>query len=203
MLQLNRITKHRAGLPVVRDLSLHVARGESVAVTASNDAALTAVIQVASTLSPPDSGTVLLDGIDGVRDPFRARQRVAYAPGAEMTLRPGIRARDLWRFACAGRVRGKSHTFGMHLQQTGIDLDAPVDRLGAAQRRLLAVAIALDSDLPIVLLENPCDGLDAEWTRRIEDWIVDVRSGGAAVLLTAVGAPAAAPWITRVVRLDS
>ena len=62
MIQLQDITKSFGPLPVLRGISLEVARGEVVSIVGPSGAGKTTLLQIMGTLDRPDTGTVVIDG---------------------------------------------------------------------------------------------------------------------------------------------
>ena len=64
MVAASHITKSYGSLPVLRDFSMSVRRGEVVCVTGASGSGKTTLLQVLGTLLPPDAGSVVIDGVD-------------------------------------------------------------------------------------------------------------------------------------------
>ena len=64
MVAASHITKSYGSLPVLRDFSMSVRRGEVVCVTGASGSGKTTLLQVLGTLLPPDGGSVVIDGVD-------------------------------------------------------------------------------------------------------------------------------------------
>ncbi len=75
MITVRNLTKKFGNLVAVDDVSFEVAGGEIFAFLGPNGAGKTTTIKILTTLLSPTSGTVILDGIDPVRDPTEARRR--------------------------------------------------------------------------------------------------------------------------------
>jgi ABC-type multidrug transport system ATPase subunit len=203
MLRLERIAKWRAGVPVLADVSLDVAAGECVAVTGP-PSSLAALMRVAGTLIPPDSGSVRIDGIDAVRDPYRARQRVAYVGPTAVPCVPGMRLGDLRNTANAGRgAIGNGVHYWAVLDHAGVDPSVRATRLPPAGQRALAIALALDTRAPVVLMDDPFSVLDDEWAARAIDWIAIAGQAGRAIVIAVDDVSRIEGRCTRVVCLAS
>ncbi|MBF8305882.1 MAG: transporter related [Acidobacteria bacterium] len=82
MLQTEELTKTYKGRKVVDDVSLEVSRGEVVGLLGPNGAGKTTTFHIMVGLTPPDTGRILLDGMDLTRMPMyqRARLGISYLP---------------------------------------------------------------------------------------------------------------------------
>src|SRR3954451_12202113 len=76
------LTKSFGGRTVVKGVNLQIASGEVVGLLGPNGAGKTTTFSMVVGLTPPDSGRVLLDGIDVTDDPMyvRARKGIGYLP---------------------------------------------------------------------------------------------------------------------------
>ncbi len=98
-LQATKINKSYKNRPVVRDVDLHVNRGEVVGLLGPNGAGKTTCFYLITGLVPVDSGTIEIDGHDVTRLPMyrRARMGVGYLPQEAsifrgMTVEENLRA---------------------------------------------------------------------------------------------------------------
>src|ERR687888_1532542 len=76
------LTKSYGGRTVVRGVSLEIASGEVIGLLGPNGAGKTTTFSMVVGLTAPDSGRVLLDGVDVTDDPMyvRARKGIGYLP---------------------------------------------------------------------------------------------------------------------------
>lgn len=153
--------------PVLRDVSLHIKRGEAVALLGPNGAGKTTCFYLITGLLNPDSGVLLLDGYDITRLPMyrRARLGIGYLP-QESSIFRGLNVEDNIR-AVLEMQHDLNHAeqerlleqllteFGIaHLRRT------PSPALSGGERRRLELARALATRPHFMLLDEPLAGID-------------------------------------------
>ena len=81
-LRVRGLRKSYRNRPVIRDVSVDLARGEVVALLGPNGSGKTTCFYCIAGLVPPDAGQVLIDGRDATRLPMfrRARMGIGYLP---------------------------------------------------------------------------------------------------------------------------
>jgi ATP-binding cassette, subfamily B, bacterial len=167
----------RPGERALQAVSLRVAAGERVALVGPSGAGKTTVFQLLLRFYDPQSGAVLLDGVDVRRaDPRAVRQRFAVVPQD-----PVIFAASVWENVRYGRpdataeeVRAACEAayateFLARLPQ---GFDTPLGergvKLSGGQRQRLAIARAVLAQRPILLLDEATSALDAESERMVQ-----------------------------------
>src|SRR6188474_967224 len=81
-LRTRDLTKSYSGRTVVKGVNVEIASGEVIGLLGANGAGKTTTFSMVVGLTAPDSGRVLLDGIDVTDDPMyvRARKGIGYLP---------------------------------------------------------------------------------------------------------------------------
>ncbi len=64
MIDIKNITKSFGSLQVLKGIDLHIEKGEVVSIVGPSGAGKTTLLQILGTLDKPDSGAVVVDGID-------------------------------------------------------------------------------------------------------------------------------------------
>src|SRR5574344_944253 len=64
MIDVKGITKSFGSLQVLKGIDLHINKGEIVSIVGPSGAGKTTLLQIIGTLDKPDSGTIVIDGVD-------------------------------------------------------------------------------------------------------------------------------------------
>jgi ATP-binding cassette subfamily B protein len=177
---LERVTfayPSRTADPALRALTLRVDAGERVALVGPSGAGKTTVFQLLLRFYDPQSGRVLVDGVDvRAADPSEVRSRFAVVPQEPVIFaasvwdnvrygRPGAsdaEVRDACDSAYATEFLNRlPQGFDTGLGERGV-------KLSGGQRQRLAIARAVLSQRPILLLDEATSALDAESERMVQ-----------------------------------
>lgn len=163
--------------PALKDFSLALLPGETVALVGPSGAGKSTVLQLLLRFYDPQQGRVLLDGVDiALADPAAVRARMALVP--QDTVLFGASARDNIRYGnpaasdaeieAAARA-AEAHDFIQQLPQ-GYDtyLGERGTRLSGGQRQRVAIARAILRNPSILLLDEATSALDAESERLVQ-----------------------------------
>lgn len=175
----------RAG-PVLDNLTLSIEPGEVVGVTGPSGAGKSTLLDLLLAWYPPDAGRVLVDGVD-LADLDRSawQARVAWVP-----QRPRLLAGTVTDNIRLGAPDASDAEVARAAEAAALDvaLDTDVGELGAGlstgQQRRVALARAVLLDRPLLLLDEPTEGVDADTEAAILDRLPDLLIGRTAVLVT-------------------
>jgi ABC-2 type transport system ATP-binding protein len=190
MLEVSGLTKSFLGRTVVEDVSFHVGAGEIVAFLGPNGAGKTTSMRMIAGILEPDSGTVLCGDYDMWRDRLSAQSLLGYLPeGAplygEMTTLAYL------GFMCETRAITKAQrteAIATAVARTSLEevLQRPIETLSKGFRRRVALAGAILHDPPILILDEPTDGLDPNQKRAARALIRSLSQGRAILISTHV-----------------
>ena len=188
LISANNLHKSFAGLHAVKGVTLQVNAGEVVGFLGPNGAGKTTTMRMLTGFLDPSEGSVLLDGFSLADDPLAAQKTFGYLPeGApaypEMTVRDYLqfiaRARGIARREIAGKideVAGRMHLRGV--------LDQVIETLSKGFKRRVGIAQAIIHDPPILIMDEPTDGLDPNQKHEVRELIRAMGSTKAIVLST-------------------
>ncbi len=189
-LKANNIRKWYAKRPVVRDVSLHVHRGEAVGLLGPNGAGKTTCFYMITGLIGTDYGSILLDGNDITSLPMyrRARLGIGYLPqeasifrglSVEQNILAVLEINEPAQDNCQAMLEELLGEFSLtHLRQ------APAMALSGGERRRVEIARALASRPSFILLDEPLAGIDPIAVAEIRLLVSHLKDRGIGVLIT-------------------
>ena len=184
-LETRELTKRyrRGRTPALEGVTLAVPRGAFVALVGPNGAGKSTLIRTFLGFERPTAGGAHVLGIDVRRDTTRALAQLGYvgqAPG----VYAGLTARD--QIALAAELRPGFDADGAlrRLADAGIPDDRPAGQLSGGQQAQLALALALGTRAPVLLLDEPLASLDPLARREFLGTVAAAVAGGTTVLLS-------------------
>lgn len=164
MIETDQLTRRYGPLIAVDALSIRAEPGQVLGLLGPNGAGKSTVMRMIAGFLTPTSGTARVCGHDVLREPLRAKRALGYLPeGApsygEMTVREFLifigRMRGLRRDD--GRRRFDAVVSGLQLERV---LEQTIETLSKGLRRRVGLAQAILHDPPVLMLDEPTDGLD-------------------------------------------
>lgn len=162
--------------------------GGVVAVVGANGAGKSSLLRLIATLLVPDSGRVVVDGIDTMVDPEEVRRRLGYL-SATTRLYPRLTGREVLNYvgglyglqgvALSRGVEQQTEAFGLHAF-----LDQRLDGLSTGQMQRINLARTLLADPPVLVLDEPTTGLDVLAARQVVEAVRSSRREGRLILLS-------------------
>ncbi|HEX7795388.1 MAG TPA: ABC transporter ATP-binding protein [Vicinamibacterales bacterium] len=186
-IQLERISKTYGSIGAVRDLSLEVQPGEIFGFLGLNGAGKTTSIRIILDLVRPTSGRACVFGIDCRKESLAARAQIGYLPGelgfygdmtGEATLNVLARLSD----GVIDRVRRGELLERMQLPSR--DLRRKVRDYSTGMKRKLGIVQAFQPDPPLLILDEPTEGLDPLMQDALYELLADTRRRGRTVFMS-------------------
>ena len=186
-IQLERISKTYGSIAAVRDLSLDVAPGEIFGFLGLNGAGKTTSIRILLDLVRPTSGRARVFGIDCHEQSQAARARIGYLPGelgfyGDMTGAATLDVLARLNDAVVDRVRRGELLERMQLASR--DLRRKVRDYSTGMKRKLGVVQAFQRDPPLLILDEPTEGLDPLMQDALYELLADTRRRGRTVFMS-------------------
>ncbi len=194
LLEMRAITKRFPGVIALQDVSLHLGRGEVLALTGENGAGKSTLIKVLGGAHVPDEGQILVDGqvvrLSSVRDAKRAgialiHQELMLAPNLDVAgnIFLGNEERPLG-LASPLRRRAMRDAAAALMQRVGLSQrpDTPVSSLTVGEMQMVEIAKALSLKARIIIMDEPTSSLTAGESEKLFQIIRQLRADGIAIV---------------------
>ena len=187
IIQVKGLTKKFGAFTAVDALDLSVETGTIFAFLGANGSGKSTTIRMLIGLLRPTEGTVMVDGVDVVRDPRRVRERIGYM-GQKVSLYTGLTLRENVEFygglyglepgALEARWNELAARFGLEA------IDAKVEELPAAIRQRAGLAVSMLHRPRLLFLDEPTAGVDVRSRGLFWEVIQDEARRGVSVFVT-------------------
>ena len=171
---------------ILRDVSLEIGIGETVALLGRNGVGKTTTLKSIVGWVPPRSGSVKLDGVDVAGHDMMevARKGISLVPEerrifTNLTVAENLKLAQVtarkpgWSL---DRVYEKFPRLRERLTHKG-------DEISGGEKQMLAIARALVQDTKLLLLDEPTEGLAPLIVREVEQIIREIKADGMTILL--------------------
>jgi ABC-2 type transport system ATP-binding protein len=188
MLEVRELRKNFGSIEAVKGISFRVGKGEILGFMGPNGAGKSTTMRMITGFLPPSAGTAVVCGCDVLRDAVAAKKHMGYLPEnapvyAEMTVTGFLEfAARLRGFRGAAiRERLEEVVRKCHLEKVR---HQAVDTLSKGYRQRVCFAQAVIHDPPVLIMDEPTDGLDPNQKRVVRDMIREMAAQKAIVIST-------------------
>jgi len=196
----------RSPVDAVAGISFAVEQGELFGLLGPNGAGKTTTVGVLTTRVRPTGGTARVAGVDVLREPVRARSRLAVVPQRSNLDRSlSIRNNLVFHAAYHGvPARERSARADDLLAQFGLAdrADSKPDLLSGGQSQRIMIARALMHQPLVLFLDEPTTGLDPAARLFVWDRLRELKERGVTLVLTTHDMHEAATLADRVAIMD-
>ena len=186
-ISIRGLTKQYGKQKAVNNLSLDVEEGEILGFLGLNGAGKTTTIRILLDLLRPSSGTAAIFGHDCQSDGLRARSKIGYLPG-EMGIFSDLTGRvvlDLLAGLNGSPVdRNMRGELQDRLQLPDSDLRRKLREFSTGMKRKLGLIQAFEGDPPLLILDEPTEGLDPLMQEAFYRLLADVKARGRTVFMS-------------------
>ena len=184
---LRDLAKSYGSVHAVRGVTFDVARGEIFGFLGLNGAGKTTTIRMLLDLLRPSRGSATLFGIDCQKQSRQARALVGYMPGelglySDMT---GIELLELLGHLGGARIDTAYRLKLVDaLELSRADLDRSLREYSTGMKRKLGLVQALQADPPLLILDEPTEGLDPLVQQALNDILFELRARGRTIFMS-------------------
>ncbi|EHR39420.1 MULTISPECIES: ABC transporter ATP-binding protein [Alishewanella] len=190
----------------VRDVSFHCGQGEVLGLLGPNGAGKTTTLRMLSTALKPDAGSVLINGVDVLREPVKARKQIGFL-SADTGLYGKLSAYE--NIAYFGRLHGmKEAALKQRIDELFTMLNMHdfasrrADNMSTGMKQKTAIARAVVHSPKVVILDEPTTGLDIMTVQTVLDFIKGLKQAGTPVIFSTHHLDEVASLCDRVVVID-
>ena len=175
MIEINHLTKQYGALRAVDDLSFRVEPGQVLGFFGPNGAGKSTTMKMITGFLAPTAGSISVCGHDVDREPIAAKTCMGYLPeGApaygEMTVRGFLNFVADVRGLKAEQRKSRLDDVIARLA-LGSVLEQVIETLSKGFKRRVGLAQALLHDPPVLILDEPTDGLDPNQKHQVRTLI--------------------------------
>jgi ABC-2 type transport system ATP-binding protein len=171
------------------NLSLRVTPGEIFGLLGPNGAGKTTTIKVLMGLVTNSSGNVKVCGFDPLTQPLDVKARIGYVAENSIVYE-SLSPRDFFEFVVS--MRKIDHISANRVVSRLADVfdlaqyfDSPIATLSMGLKQKVALIAAFVHQPPVLLLDEPLNGLDAKSSRVVKDLMsLHIQRGGAVLFST-------------------
>jgi ABC-2 type transport system ATP-binding protein len=182
LFQARNLTKRYGPLTALSDVSFSVRAGEVLGLIGPNGSGKTTLFECLGGVLPLDGGSI----VNGDR-PLSGRERAATVFYLPDSIVPWPAQRVGWAIDfMVGFFRGREESRAEVIARLDVErlLDARVGSLSKGQRKRALLAIGLLMPHPVLLADEPFDGLDLRQSRDIADALRTYASAGRTLFLS-------------------
>jgi simple sugar transport system ATP-binding protein len=196
VLRVEHLAKRFGAVTALRDVSIHLGKGEVLGLIGDNGAGKSTLIKILSGFHQPDAGRIFLEGEEvSLRSVDHARSLGIDTVYQDLALVNELSVyhnmflnREKVRWSLLNN-RAMRKLARQHLDDMGVGIpsvDVEVAKLSGGQRQAIAVARSVYSDARVLLLDEPLAAMGAKEGALILDLVADLkRKGQVSILIIA------------------
>ena len=188
MLKVENLKKNFGDFQAVKGISFNVGKGEVLGFLGPNGAGKSTTMRMITGFLTPTAGTAVICGHDVLEDPVAAKSCLGYLPEAAPSYR-AMTVRDFLTFIAkvrgfAGRtVQEKVDAVIEKARLTGV-AGQTIETLSKGYRQRTCFAQAVIHDPPVLIMDEPTDGLDPNQKFVVRQMIKEMAAEKAIVIST-------------------
>lgn len=188
MIEVSNLTKRYRDRVAIDALSFTVAEGEILGFLGPNGAGKSTTMKILTGFMPPTSGQVKVAGFDVFEQPLEAKRRIGYLPETpplylEMTVRGYLAFAARLKGVPGKQVKGEVDRVA-HATGVTSEIDRLIMNLSKGYRQRVGLSQALLGSPPLLILDEPTEGLDPRQRSEILELIKSLAGKHTVILST-------------------
>lgn len=187
-IQATNVSRHFGKVEALKNVNVQAAQGKVTGLLGPNGAGKSTLIKIMTTLLEPNSGSVIVDGVDVLKNPAEARRRIGLA-GQYAAVDSFLTGRETLEMVARlyHMPKDQAKKRSQELLER-LDLVDAADRqtktYSGGMRRRLDLGASLVATPKVLFLDEPTTGLDPRTRLQLWDIIRDLVKQGVSILLT-------------------
>ncbi|HOQ04279.1 MAG TPA: ATP-binding cassette domain-containing protein [Anaerohalosphaeraceae bacterium] len=188
MIEVQKLTRRFGPIVAVDGISFQVQKGDILGFLGPNGAGKSTAMKMLACFLPPDSGTAEVCGYDIVQQPLQVRRSIGYL-AENAPAYPEMTVAGFLNFVCDARgLKGAARREALEriipLCSIGTVYHQTIDTLSKGYKRRVGLAQALIHNPPVLILDEPTDGLDPNQKHEVRELILKMAKEKAIIIST-------------------
>jgi len=178
MIEVQNLTKNYGNVKAVQNVSFSVGKDQVLGFLGPNGAGKTTIMKILTGFHFPSSGIALVDGIRIDEDPVEVKKRIGYLPES-IPLYEDLTVNEYLSFIAEARLipaSNRKKAVDECLEACGLTQyrSRKIETLSKGYRQRTGLAQAILHDPPILILDEPTNGLDPNQIIEIRSLITEL-----------------------------
>lgn len=189
MIEVQSLRKDFGPIRAVDGVSFRVARGDILGFLGPNGAGKSTTMKMITGFLPPTAGTARVNGLDVRTHPVEVKRHIGYLPESSPSY-PEMTVEEFLGFIAAVRLPADRVTQAVAVERAlelcflGEVRRQPIETLSKGYKQRVGFAQAVLHDPPVLVLDEPTDGLDPNQKREVRRIIAGMAREKAILLST-------------------
>ncbi len=172
----------------IKGVSFEVHEGQIFGLLGPNGAGKTTLMQMIATLMKPTSGKIEIDGLSGDKDLLEIHRKIGFLTN-EIKLDPMSTPNNLFNFFAElydipeKELKDRRDESFARFGITPF-ADKKINELSTGMKQKISIAISLIHNPPVVIFDEPTNGLDILTSKQVTDYLKELKEKGHAIILS-------------------
>lgn len=186
--EIRNVTKRFGEISAVDEVSFGISPGEIFGLVGSDGAGKSTLLRMIATMIIPDSGEILVNGMNVVKDRMTVKTIAGYMPqifGLYQDLTVGENI-DFFMdiFGIFGKERKKRKERYLGFSNLLRFLDRPAGKLSGGMKQKLGLACVLVHEPKLLILDEPTNGVDPVSRGEFWDILLSMKENGMTIIVS-------------------
>ncbi len=187
-ISIQSVTKSFGSKTALTDVSLDIARGHITGLLGPNGAGKTTLFRLLMGILQPTSGSLSIDGLDCFEHRVEVKRLVGFLPD-EPVFYSYLSGREVLQLSAGMHGLDADSTLDQLtplIERMGLteSLDSYADDYSRGMKKKLGLLLAILHAPPLIILDEPTNGLDVESTRLFFDLMRELADDGTTIIFS-------------------